>query len=115
MKKTKQILAIIGVVLLVALYVSTLVFALIGSDLATNCLKASIYATVVVPVLIWAYTMVYRLLKNLDKKKLLLMNLPYVLAGYFCDKIAWLWRVSPGQDASAKTSNEPNIKKEDCE
>jgi len=39
---------------------------------------------------------------NIDKKKLLLMNLPYVLAGYFCDKIAWLWRVSPGQDASAK-------------
>lgn len=39
---------------------------------------------------------------NADKKKLLLMNLPYVLAGYFCDKIAWLWRVSPGQDASAK-------------
>ena len=39
---------------------------------------------------------------NVDKKKLLLMNLPYVLAGYFCDKSAWLWRVSPGQDASAK-------------
>ena len=39
---------------------------------------------------------------NIDKKKLLLMNLPYALAGYFCDKIAWLWRVSPGQDASAK-------------
>ena len=39
---------------------------------------------------------------NIDKKKLILMNLPYALAGYFCDKIAWLWRVSPGQDASAK-------------
>ena len=39
---------------------------------------------------------------NVDKKKLFLMNLPYVLAGYFCDKTAWLWRVSPGQDASAK-------------
>ena len=39
---------------------------------------------------------------NVDKKKLFLMNLPYALAGYFCDKIAWLWRVSPGQDASAK-------------
>ncbi len=39
---------------------------------------------------------------NIDKKKLVLMNLPYVLAGYFCDKIAWLWRVSPGQDASEK-------------
>ena len=39
---------------------------------------------------------------NVDKKKLLLMNLPYVLAGYFCDKIAWLWWVSPGQDTSEK-------------
>ncbi len=39
---------------------------------------------------------------NIDKKKLVLMNLPYVLTGYFCDKIAYLWRVSPGQDASAK-------------
>lgn len=39
---------------------------------------------------------------NVDKKKLFLMNLPYVLAGYFCDKTAWLWRVSPGQDASTK-------------
>ncbi len=39
---------------------------------------------------------------NIDKKKLFLMNLPYVLTGYFCDKVACLWRVSPGQDASAK-------------
>ena len=40
--------------------------------------------------------------KSVDKKKLVLMSMPYVLAGYFCDKLAWLWRVSPGQDASAK-------------
>ena len=39
---------------------------------------------------------------NIDKKKLFLMCLPYILIGYFCDKIAWLWRVSLGQDASAK-------------
>ena len=39
---------------------------------------------------------------GVDKKKLILMNLPYVLAGYFCDKIAWLWRVSPGSNASDK-------------
>ena len=30
------------------------------------------------------------------------MNLPHVLAGNFCDKIAWLWRVSPGLDVSEK-------------
>ena len=40
--------------------------------------------------------------RSVDKKKLILMNLPYILAGYFCDKIAWLWRVSPGSDASDK-------------
>ena len=39
---------------------------------------------------------------GMDKKKLILMNLPYILAGYFCDKIAWLWRVSPGSNASDK-------------
>lgn len=39
---------------------------------------------------------------NMDKKKFILMNLPYILIGYFCDKLAWLWRTSPGRDASAK-------------
>ena len=39
---------------------------------------------------------------SVDKKKLILMNLSYILAGYFCDKIAWLWRVSPGSNASDK-------------
>ena len=39
---------------------------------------------------------------GVDKKKLILMNLPYILAGYFCDKIAWLWRVSLGKNASDK-------------
>lgn len=39
---------------------------------------------------------------GVDKKKLILMNLPYILVGYFCDKIVWLWRVSPGSNASDK-------------
>ena len=39
---------------------------------------------------------------NVDKKKLILLNLPYILAGYFFDKVAWLWRVSPGNNASDK-------------
>ena len=40
--------------------------------------------------------------KGADAKKLLLLNVPYILTGYFCDKVAWLWRVSEGADASAK-------------
>ena len=31
-----------------------------------------------------------------------LMNLPYIFAGYFFDKVAWLWRVSLGNNASDK-------------
>ena len=41
-------------------------------------------------------------LKGADTKKLVLLNIPYILVGYFCDKVAWLWRVSPGNNASDK-------------
>lgn len=64
MKKTKRILAIAGVILLASLYIATLIFAMIGSEDSMNWFRASIYATVVIPVLIWAYNMIYRLLKN---------------------------------------------------
>ena len=41
-------------------------------------------------------------MKKVDKKKFILMKLPYVLMGYFCNKVAWLWRTSPGKNASDK-------------
>ncbi|MCB7303577.1 hypothetical protein NE683_12570 [Bariatricus massiliensis] len=61
MKKTKRILAIIGVVLLVAMYASTLVFAFIDHTKSQGFLKASIACTILVPVLLYAYTMFYKL------------------------------------------------------
>lgn len=70
MKKIKQILALIGVVILIGLYVSTLVCALSSSENFMNMLMASIYATVIIPVLIWAYTFIYRLVrKDSDDEK----------------------------------------------
>ena len=39
---------------------------------------------------------------GMDTKKLVLLNLPYIFVGYFCDKVAWLWRVSEGTTASDK-------------
>ena len=44
MKKLKQITALIGVIALAGLYVSTLVLALIGSEQCINLLKAAVYA-----------------------------------------------------------------------
>ena len=64
MKKVKQILAIIGIVLLVSLYVITLVLALTDDPNTMTVFRASLYCTFLIPVLIWAYTFIYKLLKN---------------------------------------------------
>ena len=53
MKRLKQITALIGVIVLLGLYVSTVVLACIGSDTAMRLLRAAIYATIVLPVLLW--------------------------------------------------------------
>jgi hypothetical protein len=68
MKKIKRIIALAGVVVLLGLYVSTLVLACIGSENALNVLRAAIYATIVLPVLLWAYSFIYRLLKGVSSE-----------------------------------------------
>ncbi len=62
MKKVRRIIALIGAIALVALYVSTLVLALIGSEQTLTMLMAAVFSTIVLPVLIWAYTFIYNLL-----------------------------------------------------
>lgn len=64
MKKVKQVLAIIGVILLVALYLTTLVFAITDNSGTMDLFFASIVATILIPVLLWAYTFIYRLIKK---------------------------------------------------
>ncbi len=64
MKKVKQILAIIGIILLVGMYAVTIILALTDDPNTMNAFRASIYCTVIVPVLIWAYSFIYKLLKK---------------------------------------------------
>lgn len=64
MKKAKRILAIIGCILLVSMYVVTTVLALTDDPNTMNAFRASIYCTIIVPVLIWAYSFIYKLLKK---------------------------------------------------
>lgn len=47
-------------------------------------------------------------MRRSDLKKQVLLNLPYLMAGYFCDKAAWLWRVSDGVDVSEKMMSAMN-------
>lgn len=72
MKKSIRILALIGALLLVALYVSTLVLAILDHSQTKSFFYASIYATVIVPVLIWAYKLIYGLVtrrRNPEEEK----------------------------------------------
>ncbi len=62
MKKTKRILALTGVFLLTCFYISTLVFALIGSPVSADLFKASISATIIIPVLLYGYILTARVL-----------------------------------------------------
>ncbi len=67
MKKSKRVLALIGVILLVLLYVSTLVFALIDHPAANDLLKAAVAATILVPVILYGFLLVHRLANRKDE------------------------------------------------
>ena len=64
MKNTKRVLALVAAILLFGMYLSTLIFALIGSPHSTDLLWASVACTIILPVLIYAYLLVYRLTRH---------------------------------------------------
>lgn len=67
--KLKRILAVIGVILLAGLYISTLVFAIIGTPFAISMLKASVFATIFIPILLYVFNMVVKHLKGDSAEK----------------------------------------------
>lgn len=64
MKKLKQILAIIGIVVILGLYITTFVLALLGNKVSTGLFSASLYATFVVPVMLYIFFWVADLLRG---------------------------------------------------
>lgn len=61
----KRILAIIGIILLAGLYLSTLIFALIRFSAGLlHLFKASILLTIAVPCLLYAMILVYNYLNK---------------------------------------------------
>ncbi len=64
MKKTKQIFAVTGVVILVGMYLITLVLALIDNPHTFDLFKISIGLTILIPVLLWVYLAMYRYMQN---------------------------------------------------
>ena len=66
MKKAKQILAIIGIIILVALYALTLIAAIFDNTKTMSYLSAAIGATIIIPVILWVIQMFYHLSNKPD-------------------------------------------------
>lgn len=60
MKKGKRILALAGAALLFGMYAVTLLFALTDHSETLDLLKASVACTIIIPVLLYAYSLVYK-------------------------------------------------------
>lgn len=60
----KRILALIGVILLLGMYIVTFVFAMMKNPASDGLFKASIFCTLTIPILLYGYQLVYKLLKN---------------------------------------------------
>lgn len=60
--KRQRIAAWIGIIILAALYLSTLIFAIFDFDGKGILFHSSLIATIAVPILIWIYIWMYGLL-----------------------------------------------------
>lgn len=63
----KQVLAIIAIAILVGLYISTLVFALMSSPMADTLLKISLISTLGVPIVLYLLLMFLKLARRDSK------------------------------------------------
>ena len=63
----KRILAILAIILLLFMYGATMFFALSNSVNALGWFKASVALTILVPVLIYAFMLVYKNLTGKNK------------------------------------------------
>lgn len=69
MQKRKRILALIGVILLVGMYLITLILALFSSPAAKGMVMASLGCTIVIPCFLYAFMLIARVLDNRSTPK----------------------------------------------
>lgn len=69
MKKAKQILAILGIVLILGVNVLLVFAAGTASEDNMNVFNAAIVTVILVPVLLWVYLYFYKLIKKRNEDK----------------------------------------------
>lgn len=63
-KKVKQVMAIIGLVIIVGMFIVTLVLALSKNPNTRGWFLASIFVTIMVPLIMYICTWLYKLIKK---------------------------------------------------
>lgn len=66
MKRLKQIMAVIAIVIILGLYLTTLILAILGNSVSHSLFLASLYATVIVPVMLYIILWLAKLLRGED-------------------------------------------------
>ncbi len=70
MRKTKRIAAIIGLILIVALLLITLISSFFPSGPKNQLFSACIFTLIALPIMIYAYMMIYKLVHRKDNQHL---------------------------------------------
>ncbi|MBB2181999.1 hypothetical protein H0486_03805 [Lachnospiraceae bacterium MD1] len=68
MKNVKRIASIIGLILLVSMYIISLIAAIFASEKAPGFFLASVFCTIVIPIMIYSFIAVYQYVHRDDKK-----------------------------------------------
>ena len=64
MKKRTRILALAGIILLLAMYASTMIFALMDSPMARGLFMGSLFCTIAVPVVLYGMLLAAKVLRG---------------------------------------------------
>jgi len=72
--KAKRVFALIAAVLLALMYVMTLIFAITDNPDTMSMFKASLILTVILPIFLYAYQLVYRVIRDSGKKTVIPEN-----------------------------------------
>jgi len=67
MKKVKRISAIIGIVLIASMYIISLISAFFATKYAPGLFLASIFSTIVIPIMIYGFFTIYKYVHKNDE------------------------------------------------
>lgn len=67
--KAARVAAIIGIIVILALYLAALICAFIEHPLATSILWSALFSTIVIPVFIFAFSYITKVLYGKEKEE----------------------------------------------